>query len=190
MQGSPTTGHDEVQTLQFHRYESAAGRVRPRWSLRNDHNIFGYGHGIEGSKQYECTHWANVQWTLWQVCNPCHSLYPMFQLCIIKFSTAVNPTFLLWSRPHLLLEVNSLQMQIGLACAWGLHLAVLTPPRRPAFSLLFFSLFQIFISELICLANCTGTMQCPISFKLDFSTNLPLNSLFATYICTTLLYQL
>ena len=55
----------------------------------------------------------------------------MFQLCIIKTSTAVNPTFLLWSRPHLLLEVNSLQMQIGLACAWGLHLAVLTPPRRP-----------------------------------------------------------
>ena len=138
MQGSPTTGHDEVQTLQFHRYESAAGRVRPRWSLRNDHNIFGYGHGIEGSKQYECTHWANVQWTLWQVCNPCHSLYPMFQLCIIKTSTAVNPNFFLlfWSRPHLLLEVNSLQMQIGLACAWGAALGSLdssAPPRLLSF---------------------------------------------------------
>ena len=34
MQGSPTTGHDEVHTLQFYiRYESAAGRVRPRQSM-------------------------------------------------------------------------------------------------------------------------------------------------------------
>ena len=48
MQGSPTTGHDEVQTLQFHRYESAAGRVRPRWSLRNDHISLAMGMASKG----------------------------------------------------------------------------------------------------------------------------------------------
>ena len=61
----------------------------------------------------------------------------MFQLCIIKTSTAVNPNFFLfWSRPHLLLEVNSLQMQIGLACAWGAALGSLdssAPPRLLSF---------------------------------------------------------
>jgi hypothetical protein len=49
MQGSPTTGHDEVHTLQFYiRYESAAGRVRPRWSLRNDHISLAMGMASKG----------------------------------------------------------------------------------------------------------------------------------------------
>ena len=51
-------------------------------------------------------------------------------------------------------------------------------------------LFQISKSEIICLTKYMITSNFPSFVKLEFSTNLPLNSLIATYICTTLLFRL
>ena len=55
--------------------------------------------------------------------------YPDVSIMHNSNSTAVVPIFLLWSRPHLLLEVNSLQCRLALLGSLGSS----APPRLLSF---------------------------------------------------------